>query len=134
MTQIPELDRIGLRNFGLTFGAIIAALFGLLLPWLFGYGFPWWPWVAGAGFAGWALVAPMSLNPVYVAWMKFGLVINAVVTRIVLGVVFYLIVLPTGIIMRLRGGDPMRRKLDKEMPSYRVESQRSPPEQMRKPF
>lgn len=134
MTQIPELDRSGLRNFGLTFGAIIAVLLGVVLPWLFSYGFPWWPWVVGAVFAVWALAAPDSLNPVYILWMKIGLVINAVVTRVVLGFVFYLIVLPTGLILRLRGGDPMRRKLDKGMTSYRVESQRSPPDQMQKPF
>ncbi len=134
MSQIPELDRSGLRNFGLTFGAIIAVLFGLLLPWLFSYGHPWWPWFVGAVFAGWALAAPDSLKPVYILWMKLGLVINAVMTRIILGIVFYLIVLPTGIILRLRGGDPMRRKLDKGMTSYRVESHPAPPDQMRKPF
>jgi hypothetical protein len=134
MTQIPELDRSGLRNFGLTFGAIIAVLLGLLLPWLFSYGFPWWPWLVGAAFAGWALAAPDSLKSFYVLWMKIGLVINAVVTRIILGIVFYLIVLPTGLILRLRGGDPMRRTLDKDMNSYRVESQRSPPDRMEKPF
>ncbi len=134
MTQIPELDRTGLRSFGLTFGAIIGVLFGLLLPWLFSYGFPWWPWFVGAVFVGWALAAPNSLKPVYILWMKIGLVINALVTRIILGIVFYLIVLPTGFILRLRGGDPMRRKLDKDMTSYRVESHHSPPDQMQKPF
>lgn len=134
MTQIPDLDRSGLRSFGLTFGAIIAILFGLLLPWLFSYGFSWWPWFIGTVFAVWALAAPDSLKPVYILWMKIGLVINAVVTRIILGIVFYLIVLPTGLILRLRGGDPMRRKLDKNMTSYRVESHRSPPDQMQKPF
>jgi hypothetical protein len=134
MTQIPELDRSGLRSFGLTFGAIIAVLFGLLLPWLFSYSFPWWPWLIGTVFTVWALAAPKSLRPVYVLWMKIGLVINAVVTRIILGTVFYLIVLPTGFILRLRGGDPMRRELDKDMTTYRVQSHRSPPEQMQRPF
>lgn len=34
--HIPELDKRGLRNFGLITGALFASLFGLLLPWRFG--------------------------------------------------------------------------------------------------
>ena len=33
--EIPELDREGLRQFGLTTGGIVAVLFGVVLPWLF---------------------------------------------------------------------------------------------------
>ncbi len=134
MHTIPELDRRGLRDFGLAFGAIIAVLFGLLLPWLFGYQFPWWPWIIAVLFGSWALAAPMTLNPVYRLWMKFGLAINAVVSRVVLAVVFYLVVLPTGMILRLRGRDPMQRKLDKQAKSYRTVSRPAPRDQMQKPF
>ena len=44
-SDIPELDRAGLRKFGLTTGAIVALLFGLFLPWLFDFGLPRWPWM-----------------------------------------------------------------------------------------
>ena len=43
--DIPELDAAGLRRFALVTGAILAVLFGVLLPWLFGFGFPLWPWI-----------------------------------------------------------------------------------------
>ncbi len=134
MQTIPELDRAGLRNFGLLFGAIISILFGVVLPWLFGYRFPWWPWIIGSVFAAWALAAPNTLKPVYRLWMRFGLVINAVVNRVVLAAVFYLVVLPTGLILRLRGRDPMQRKFDKQTMSYRTKSRRAPSDQMQKPF
>lgn len=132
--QIPDLDQRGLRNFGLTFGIIIATLLGLLLPWLFNYGFPWWPWVVGFLFALWAVLAPKSLKPFYRIWMRFGLLLNAVMSRIILAIVFYLVVLPTGVILKLRGRDPMRRKLDNEIRSYRITSRQSPSNHMQKPF
>ena len=37
---IEELDRRGLRNFAITFGGVVVALFGLLLPWLLGADLP----------------------------------------------------------------------------------------------
>jgi len=117
--DIPELDAKGLRKFGLTTGAIVAALFGGLIPWAFGLHYPTWPWVLAGVLGLWALAAPATLNPVYRGWMRFGLLINAVMSRVVLGIVFYLVVLPTGLVMRLTGKDPMRRRFEPDAASYR---------------
>lgn len=132
--EIPELDTPGLRRFGLIFAAIVAVLFGLLLPLLFGFGYPWWPWIVAAVFAAWSLLAPASLKGFYHLWMRFGLIMNAIVSRVVLGAVFYLVVLPTGLILRMRGKDPMQRRTRTPEKSYRVASKPTEPEQMRKPF
>ena len=35
MVRIPQLDKAGLRKFGITTGILIAVLFGLFIPWLF---------------------------------------------------------------------------------------------------
>jgi hypothetical protein len=43
--NIPELDKAGLRRFGLTTGIIVAVLFGIVLPWVFNLGWPTWPWM-----------------------------------------------------------------------------------------
>ena len=42
---IPELDRKGLRDFGLSTGGIVAALFGIFFPWLLERPWPLWPWI-----------------------------------------------------------------------------------------
>jgi len=68
-----------------------------------------------------AIVRPTSLRPVYKAWMKVGEAIGFVNSRIILFIFFYLILAPMGMIIRLFGYDPMRRKHD-DSPSYRVES------------
>jgi len=134
MNEIPQLDRSGRRKFGLIFGGFVMLVFGVALAWLFGYGFTIWPWLLGAGFWIWALAAPDSIDPFYRLWMRFAFLLNAVITRIVLGLVFYLVVWPIGIVIRLRGQDPMRRTLDSHAASYRILRQKVPPTDMTKPF
>lgn len=128
------IDRKGLREFGLITGGILAVLFGVALPWLFDHGWPLWPWLLGGLLAGWALVWPAGLRPVYRGWMKFGAVLGWINSRIILGLMFYLLVLPAGLIMRLFGKDPMRRRFDRSAETYRVASKEPPPHHMRRPF
>ncbi len=131
---IPELDNSGLRKFGLMMAGIICLLFGLFFPWVFDYGIPNWPWIVGGVFATPALLFPAALKPVYHVWMKIGHALGWFNTRLILGIVFYLMVLPMGLIMRLFGKDPMARKLDQSTVSYRKKSARHPKEQLEKPY
>ena len=134
MHEIPELDAKGLRHFALTSGGIVAALFGLILPWLFGFDRPLWPWVLAAVLGAWGLAAPTSLRPVYRGWMQLGLLISRVTTPLVLGIVFYLVFLPMGLIMRLFGYDPLHRQFEPGTESYRESSHQASPESMERPF
>ncbi len=119
---IPELDSAGLRRFGWTTGAIVAVLFGVVLPYLFDWSYPRWPWIIAAVLITWALVAPGSLKNVYRNWMRLGLLLNRIVSPIVLGFVFFLVVTPLGLIMRIAGRDPMRRAAKDDQESCCVES------------
>lgn len=131
--QIPELDADGLRRFGLTTGAIIAGLFGVVLPWLFDHGWPVWPWIVFAVLAAWAIVAPGTLNRVYKGWMHIGLLLGRVTTPIILTLVFIIAILPTSIILRLIRRDFMQRKFD-DSPTYRVKSRKPSIANMEKPY
>lgn len=86
-----------------TMGAVISVLFGLVLPWLFGFDFHLSPWTVGGTLALWGLVAPSTLPPLYRAWMKFGMAIGWFNSRVILGLMFYVVILPAGLIMRLAG-------------------------------
>ena len=89
------------------FGFLFAAVFTLVAFW------PLWPlhapklgWLAGA--AAWALTAlvcPRLLAPLNKAWMAFGHALGWVNARVVLGVVFFVVVLPIGLLMRAFGKD-----------------------------
>jgi len=74
-----------------------------------------WEWhatlfVIAALFAVAALVAPRALGPVYRVWMAVGEVLAWINTRIILTLVFFLVVTPTGLVMRLFGRSPLERR------------------------
>tara|TARA_B100000959_G_scaffold266572_1_gene309126 strand:+ start:181 stop:588 length:408 start_codon:yes stop_codon:yes gene_type:complete len=132
--DIPELDAEGLRRFALIFALIVTGVFGVVVPLAAGLGFVWLPWLIGAVFVAWGLLAPASVRPFYRLWMRFGLIMNAIISRVVLGIVFYLIVTPFGLVFRLRGLDPLKRKWDSTALSYRVVSDNQDPKHMERPF
>ena len=134
MHEIPNLDAQGLRRFALTTGGLIAGAFGVALPLLFGWPLPWWPFVAAAPLILAGLIAPMTLRPVYRGWMRFGLLMNRVTTPLILGLLFTLVFVPMGLIMRLTGQDPLRRRRPAEASTYRVPSHAATRESMTRPF
>lgn len=118
--ESKKLDNKTLRDFGLITGSILVGLFGLLFPWIFEHNFPIWPWIIAAILWVWALLLPATLNPVYRGWMAIGHVLGWINTRIILAIMFYIIFLPVGLLLKILGKDPMARKLIKSQGTYRV--------------
>lgn len=105
-----------LRKFGILFTVVFLALAAFA-----GYkGNGAWPWLIGA--AGFFLITGLFvhglLRPVYIGWMKFAFLLGWVNTRLILGIFFYLILTPVGLIMRLIGRDALQRKLDRKATTY----------------
>ena len=133
MLPAPDTGPRELRSFGLLMGAIVAALFGLLLPWLFDRSLPYWPWAVGAAFAGTALLWPAALRPVYRLWMRFGHVMATVNAWVILGLVFFAVMTPIGWVMRLLGVDPLHKSAP-GADTFRTISRQRPPSHMDRPF
>ena len=131
---IPELDRKGLREFGLTTGAIVAALFGLFFPWLLERAIPLWPWLLAGLLGAWGLAAPLTLRPVYRGWMRLGLLLSKITTPIIMGAVFFVVITPVSLLMRLLGKNPLARKLNPEAATYRVASHQAPKQNLERPY
>ena len=89
LQEIPELDAKGLRQFSLIFALIVIGGFGVILPLASGGEFFLLPWLIGGVFIAWGVLAPTSVRLFYRLWMRFGLLMNAIITRVVLGIVFY---------------------------------------------
>ena len=132
--KIPELDRKGLREFGLTTGAAVVVIFGLFFPWVLDLAWPAWPWIIATLLWLPALVQPLWLRRIYRAWMRFGLLASRVMTPLVLGIVFFVMISPMALVRRLMGKDPMQRTLDPSRESYRVQSTKNPKENLERPF
>ena len=129
-----DLSVNDLRKFGLTTGGILAGLFGAALPWLLGRSMPIWPWALGGLLVVWSLLAPATLKPIRRGWLGFGHIMSKITTPIILGILFYSAVLPTGLVRRLLGRDSMSRAFDHSTASYRVESRKATKEQLKRPF
>lgn len=128
-----EVTKKTLRQFGLMVGGIF--LFIGLWP------FVWrqeavriWVVVPGALLAAAGLIIPALLKHVYQGWMWVGHVMGWVNTRIILGILFYGVVTPMGLAMKLTGRDPMRRAFEPDAQTYRVMCRPRPVSHMKNMF
>ena len=131
--NIPDLDRHGLRQFSFVTGGILAGLFGVLFPWLFDLGWPRWPWIVAGALITVGTIAPLALRPIYKGWMRFGLALSRFTTPIIMGLVFYLIITPIGLLRRLFAADSIAREFHDD-DSYRVPSKKASAKDMERPF
>ena len=111
------------RAFGLLFTVVFFIL--ALLPQIGGGAPIWWLAAVAALFLFAALLSPALLTPINKAWQKFGLALHAIVNPLVMGILFYLTVTPTGLIMRAFGKVPLHLKFNPGADSYWIE--RNPP-------
>ena len=104
------------RKFGLTVGAILAAL--SLLPLL--HGKPPRPWLLALGLVlfGLGLLAPRALGPLNRLWFRFGLLLGQITNPIVMGILFFLVMVPMGWILRRRGHDLLSLRRDGGADTY----------------
>ena len=107
------------RSFGFTFAGLFAVLCGVsswrsgsINVWLLG---------AAAVFLIVTLTAPGLLGPLNRVWSGIGRILHAVVSPIILAILFYGVITPIGVLARLLGHDPLRRRIDRGAPSYWVE-------------
>jgi hypothetical protein len=111
------------RNLGVTF-AVVLALVAALKFYRGDAAAVYWL-AAGAVFLACAFLWTAPLRPLNAVWHRLGLILFAVVSPIVMGVVFYTTVAPIGLLMRRFGKDPLRLKFDPGARSYWIE--RDPP-------
>jgi hypothetical protein len=111
------------RSFGVVFAVVFAII--ALLPLLHGGGVRLWSLGMAALFVILALAIPQVLAPLNRLWLKLGLLLHKIVNPVVLGIMFYLVITPTGLLMRLFGKDPLRLKRDPAAATYWIE--RTPP-------
>ena len=122
-----------LRNFGLIVGGVFSVIG--LWPMIFrDEGVRLWAVILGGTLVATGLVFPRTLQPIHRGWMWVGHVLGSINTRIILGIVFFGLVTPMGVVMRLFGKDAMRRVLVQDAPTYRVVRAPRPRGHMRNQF
>jgi hypothetical protein len=123
------------RSFGLVF-TVVFVVIGLW-PLLDGVTMPrWWALPIAMAFLVASFAKPSVLAPLNRLWTKFGLLLHRIINPVVLGILFYLMVTPIGVVRRLLGKDGLDRQLEPKKDSYWVtrEPPGPPPESMNQQF
>jgi len=102
------------------FGLVMAGFFAIISAWplLDGETPRWWAVAIAGSLALLAFLLPRTLAPLNRAWMAFGLLLHKITNPLFLGVIFFLAVMPMGLLMRALGKDLLRTKIDKSAKSY----------------
>lgn len=130
-TQPPTTKH--LRQFGLIVGGVFTVIG--LWPVVFRSESPrLWALVLGGLLIALGALVPRSLKQVHYGWMKIGHVLGAINTKIILGIIYYLLITPMGIVMRLMGKDPMHRAVRENVDTYRIVRAARPHHHMRNQF
>ena len=105
-----------IRSFGITFGIIFLIIAGFLY-----YqekdSFQLFIYLAGS-FSGLGIILPIILKPFYMVWMIFAVILGWFMTKVILSLLFYLIITPIGLFLRIIGKDLLNLKEKKQQKSY----------------
>ena len=105
-----SISKKHLREFGLLVGICFPLIIGWIIPTIGGHFFKYWTLWIGFPLLILGMVAPRTLFYPYVVWMKLGLILGWINSRIILGIIFIFILEPISLVMRLIGYDPLKLK------------------------
>jgi len=123
LNREQEVESSSNRSFGFVFTVVFLLI--ALWPLFYKEGFRWWACGVALGFGLLAIFRPTLLSGLNRLWTKLGLLLGKIVSPVALGIVFYAVLTPLGIAMRLTGKDPLRLKLDPDARTYWIP--RDPP-------
>lgn len=104
------------KSFGIVFTVVFAVI--AVVPVFYGELPRLWAIGVAAAFLALALLFPSGLKPLNVVWFKLGLLLHKLVTPLTLGFMFFVVLMPIGLLMRLMGKDPLHLKMAPPGDSY----------------
>ena len=104
------------KSFGIVFFVIFIIV--ALWPLLKDENIRVWSLIVSIIFLTLGLLNSKILTPLNKLWMRLGILLGSIVSPIVMGVVYFGVVTPIGLIMKLFGKDVLNLKLDKNKPTY----------------
>lgn len=119
MNQKEIITKKILREFGLIFGIGLPLIIGWLIPTLFGHSPRAWTLAIGIPTLIISVFYPKILKLPYKIWIKLGIILGWLNSKIILGIVFFIILIPISFIMKAFKYDPLKKNLSKDKISYR---------------
>lgn len=118
--KYKKVSNSELRNFGLVMSGAVLIIFYIFVPFVFHKPIQSWPFALSCYFFFFAFFLQENLRWIYVPWMLIAEVLGYVNSRVILSVFFFAVMTPVGMILRLMGKDVLKRKFEKDLPSYRA--------------
>ena len=122
MSQKSKIEVSSNRSFGLVF-FVVFLIIGLW-PLLDGGQFKIWSLFFSLFFLVLGLLNSKLLTPLNLLWTKFGILLGNVLAPIVMSFIFFLVVTPIGLLMRIMGRDLLRTKYNKSGKSYWIKREK----------
>ena len=107
------------RSFGIVF--FIVFLFIALYPITYSEDIRIWSLIISFIFIILGLLNSKILTPLNKLWFKFGVILGKIISPIIMGIIFFLVVTPIGLLMRILGKDLLRLKYNKKDNTYWIE-------------
>lgn len=121
-----------------SFGFVFAAVFAIVgcLPLLHLAAPRWWALGIALAFGLAAVLWPQILHPLNRAWLALGRLLHRVVSPLLMGAIFFIVVTPIAWFMRLRGKDVLSLARHRDLSSYWITREPQPPasETMKRQF
>ena len=117
MKNLPKLPSN--RNFGIVFFLVFLII--SLYPLTFNEALAKWALVISIIFLALGLINSKILTPLNRLWFKFGIFLGRIISPIIMALIFFLVVTPIGLIMRLLRKDLLNLKYNKKTKSYWIE-------------
>jgi hypothetical protein len=119
--RTDEIEASSDRSFGLTFAAVGAIL--ALWPLLSAEPPHWWLLAASLALFAVSLAMARILRPLNRIWERIGLLLHHIVSPIILAIVYFLVLTPLGLAIRLAGRDALRLRRDTSASTYWISRQ-----------
>jgi len=110
------------RNFGFTFSLVFLVI--AVWPIIFGDKIKNWSLITSIILFFITLIKPTLLNFFNKIWFKFGLMLGGIASPLIMGIIFFFVVTPIGMAMKIFGKDLLRKKIDKKINSYWIKREK----------
>jgi hypothetical protein len=105
------------KSFGFTMAALFLVIAGW--PWMFHGGAPrYWAAAVALFFAAAPFIAPGTLGPLSWLWSRFGLLLHGLVNPVIMALIYYVGILPIGLLLKAAGKDLLRLQWQAGVESY----------------
>ena len=104
------------RSFGILFFIVLSSI--SIWPILSGGELRVWSFIVAIIFLIMGITKSRFLTPLNIAWIKFGELLGVIISPLIMGLVYFLVLLPIGILMRVLGKDLLSLKFNKNIETY----------------